>query len=160
MSIPSAVRLMGTASTAEWLRTVEEELRRSLPALDLRRAAPREPPAAAYHADRDQWFAPYLLRDLPPGDPALWLVPGDLYARGMNFVFGLAVAGRGAVVSTARMPTASMLAKEAVHEAGHVLGLEHCAHACVMRFSNDLADALRKPSTFCARCRALLDAEG
>jgi archaemetzincin len=93
----------------------------------------------------------------------------DLTAPGLNFVFGLAdPPSRCAVISLARLypefygqPRAPRLfkaraVKEAVHELGHLLGLGHCPDpACVMAFSNSLADTDRKGPGFCRRCREL-----
>jgi archaemetzincin len=94
----------------------------------------------------------------------------DLTVPGLNFVFGLAdPRGRGAVISLARLypefygrPRDPRLfkeraLKEAVHELGHILGLGHCPDpACIMFFSNSLADTDRKGPGFCAGCRELL----
>jgi archaemetzincin len=94
----------------------------------------------------------------------------DLTAPGLNFVFGLAdPASRVAVISLARLypefygrPRDPRLfkertLKEAVHELGHLLGLGHCYDpACVMFFSNSLADTDRKGPGFCGGCREKL----
>ena len=94
----------------------------------------------------------------------------DLFVPGLNFVFGLAdPTSRVAVISLARLypeiygqPRNPQLfkdraLKEAVHEIGHLLGLGHCPDpACIMHFSNTLADTDRKGPGFCARCRELL----
>jgi archaemetzincin len=94
----------------------------------------------------------------------------DLTAPGLNFVFGLAdPPARCAVISLARLypefygqPRNPALfkeraVKEAVHELGHLLGLDHCPDpACVMAFSNSLADTDRKGPGFCERCRERL----
>jgi archaemetzincin len=93
----------------------------------------------------------------------------DLTAPGLNFVFGLAdPQSRVAVTSLARLypefygqPRDPRLfkaraVKEAVHELGHLLGLGHCPDpACVMAFSNSLADTDRKGPGFCQPCREL-----
>ncbi|MHA1460340.1 MAG: archaemetzincin family Zn-dependent metalloprotease [Promethearchaeota archaeon] len=42
--------------------------------------------------------------------------------------------------------------KEAIHELGHTFGLEHCENLCVMRFSNSLEDADKKPLDYCDVC--------
>jgi archaemetzincin len=94
----------------------------------------------------------------------------DLFVPGLNFVFGLAdPASRVAIISLARLypefygqPRNPQLfkdraLKEAIHEIGHILGLTHCPNpACIMHFSNTLADTDHKGPEFCARCRELL----
>jgi archaemetzincin len=91
----------------------------------------------------------------------------DLYAKGFNYVFGMADRlGRAAVISVARLRASAdearfqaRMLKEAVHELGHTLGLTHCRQPdCVMHFSNTLADTDRKGADFCAECRARLAA--
>jgi archaemetzincin len=43
--------------------------------------------------------------------------------------------------------------KEAVHEVGHTLGLNHCPRSsCVMHFSNSIFDTDTKQSLFCDDC--------
>lgn len=152
------LELVGTWATRLSLLNVAEGLAAAIPRLRLERGGDRPTPPSAHAADRDQWYAPALLDALPKtGVPRLWIVEGDLYADGLNFVFGLAVRARGAVVSTARLPDAAIVVKEAIHEAGHVFGLAHCKNECVMRFSNDLPHAKAKPSTLCESCLGRLD---
>jgi archaemetzincin len=90
----------------------------------------------------------------------------DLFVSGLNFVFGLAdPRSRNAVISLARLypefygqPRNPQLfkeraLKEAIHELGHLWGLDHCSDpACIMFFSNSLADTDRKGPGFCANC--------
>ncbi|MHA1459219.1 MAG: hypothetical protein ACTSQR_06095 [Promethearchaeota archaeon] len=47
--------------------------------------------------------------------------------------------------------------KVAIHELGHTFGLKHCENLCVMRSSNSLVDADRKPSKFCEECGDRID---
>lgn len=131
-------------------------------------APPAELPRSAFDARRGQYRAERLLDLLESREHehVLGVTAADLYAGGLNFVFGIATpAGRKALVSLARLGmgtdragyVARML-KEAVHELGHALGLGHCADArCVMRFSNSLADTDAKGDFLCARCRKRLE---
>ncbi len=97
-------------------------------------------------------------------DLALGMTGDDLFVPGMNFVFGLASREAGAaVVSVNRLKDkdaavfASRVAKEAIHEVGHLHGLSHCDDpGCVMHFSNTLSDTDAKSLTFCPRCNLLL----
>jgi archaemetzincin len=100
----------------------------------------------------------------------LGVTGADLTAPGLNFVFGLAdPKSRTAVISLARLYPEfygqprnpglfkARALKEAVHELGHLLGLDHCPDpACIMAFSNSLSDTDRKGPGFCALCRELL----
>ncbi|WP_297092019.1 archaemetzincin family Zn-dependent metalloprotease [Thermococcus sp.] len=90
----------------------------------------------------------------------------DLYEEGMNFIFGIAHAGlRTAVVSTFRLrpefygdaPDERLYTertiKEAMHELGHVFGLQHCPNErCVMHFSNSIIETDIKDALYCPTC--------
>jgi len=102
-----------------------------------------------------------------PLNRLLGITDYDIYAPGMNFVFGEArLPGRVGVVSTYRLkPTgperhklyAERVVKEAVHELGHTLGLNHCEdNSCVMHFSESLEDTDNKSSALCDTCRRAL----
>ena len=129
----------------------------------------------AYDKNRKQYLAPKLLSALrrfkkEPEDRCLGIVDVDLYAPGLNFVFGEADIGWGvAVVSLYRLrqeryglPQDQGLfqeraIKEAVHELGHTYHLSHCPDArCVMHFSNSLVDTDVKGTDFCPKCRQRL----
>jgi predicted Zn-dependent protease len=100
---------------------------------------------------------------------ALAVTEAELCAPGLESVIGEAtVGGCCAVVGLARLRAQDgrsaatlrrRLVTEAVHELGHVAGLEHCADPrCVMYPSRDIADTDRKGGEFCRRCRAELAA--
>jgi archaemetzincin len=129
----------------------------------------------AYDSKRRQYLASELLTRLEKSGAAkdektLGIVDVDLYAPGLNFVFGQADITSGvALISLCRLrqefyelPSDNALfldraAKEAVHELGHTFGLGHCKNArCVMHFSNSLADTDWKQIAFCNKCRPKL----
>lgn len=128
-------------------------------------------PAHAWDRMRGQYRAERLLeaaRQAVAGR-VLGVTDRDLYAEGLNFVFGMAESpGRAAVISVARLHAGADAArfrarmlKEAVHELGHTLGLKHCRWpGCVMFFSNTLADTDRKGEDYCPQCRARLASLG
>ncbi|HVO92711.1 MAG TPA: archaemetzincin family Zn-dependent metalloprotease [Terriglobales bacterium] len=127
-------------------------------------------PARAFESRRQQYRADEFLKVArsEPGDRVLTVTNCDLYADNLNFVFGLASSfGKCAVISLCRLRIAvdqetfrRRVAKEAVHELGHTLGLAHCAKpSCVMHFSNSLQDTDRKSCDWCERCQKKLQAD-
>jgi len=129
----------------------------------------------AYEPERKQYLASRLLATLPsfsmePGDKCLSIVDVDLYAPGLNFIFGEADISSGvAIISLYRLrqeryglPQDEGLfrdrtIKEAVHEVGHTYYLSHCPDVkCVMHFSNSLPDTDIKRATFCQKCQQKL----
>ena len=88
------------------------------------------------------------------------LTGADLYVPRLNFVFGLALRREGlAIVSWHRLRgeggvLVARLAKEMIHEIGHLEGLEHCNNrSCVMWFSNTLRETDSKGPDFCTECK-------
>jgi archaemetzincin len=123
---------------------------------------------------RGQYVTSPLLTELVPprpGDRVLGIVDVDIFAHGLNFVFGEAdITGRRAIISLVRLrqefyglPKNDRLfreraIKEAVHELGHTYGLKHCPNPkCVMHFSNSLHDTDIKGWRFCPDCQARLN---
>ncbi len=128
----------------------------------------------SWNQRRSQHLASMLLAKLPspPGsdDRFLGVVDEDIFAPGLNFVFGEAdIARRNALISLKRLrqefyglPKNEKLfreraVKEAVHELGHTYGLKHCPDpTCVMHFSNSLHDTDFKGWNFCPGCKVRL----
>ncbi|MEM4726946.1 MAG: archaemetzincin family Zn-dependent metalloprotease [Candidatus Bathyarchaeia archaeon] len=133
-----------------------------------------EIPDEAYNPMRGQYRSSAILSMIlahrPPTDEerVLGVTGVDLYAPGLNFIFGEAMSWRGpAIISLYRlrpeyygMPRDDELflgrmLKEAVHELGHTLGLVHCVNPrCVMFFSNSILDTDRKGVQLCGLCHA------
>ncbi|MEE9268575.1 MAG: archaemetzincin family Zn-dependent metalloprotease [Thermoplasmata archaeon] len=150
------------------LGTVSREAIGDLDA-DLRRAGvgvtvlpSGEVPKDALDPVRNQYRAPGLLEMArrSHGAHVLLVTDVDLYVEPLNYVFGQAdVGGRAAVISLHRLRSEDPVLfgrrtlKEALHELGHNVGLEHCAEeTCVMYFSNGLPDTDRKGPNLCAAC--------
>jgi len=126
--------------------------------------------AFAFHPERNQYHSTMILEALAKfgGDELTVGIAGvDLYIPILTFVFGEARMGAGrALVSYHRLQqefyglprdnalAAARMAKEAVHEAGHALGLTHCDdYQCVMAASHAVEWLDLKGTAFCSDCR-------
>jgi archaemetzincin len=85
---------------------------------------------------------------------ALWVIDGDVFYPGIGRVFGCS-AGQYALLSASKLEP-GILAKEALHEVGHLMGLDHCSNGCVMSLSGSLHQAKEKPSGLCCICSSRL----
>jgi archaemetzincin len=130
-------------------------------------------PKEAFNETRQQHRSNIILRKIHAYaekkktlDRVLGIVNVDIYAQELNFVFGEAeYPGKAALISLWRLrpefygkaPNTELpverSAKEAVHEIGHTLGLQHCSNPfCAMYFSNSTFETDRKQSLFCSKC--------
>ncbi len=123
-------------------------------------------PREAYDQERNQWNAAVMIGSIEDTDNMILLVTHvDLFVQDLNFVFGVADrASMNALVSTNRLgsldPTIARrrIIKEAVHEVGHLLDLDHCPDSrCVMHFSNSLSEVDEKGKEFCPSCTRHLE---
>lgn len=87
-------------------------------------------------------------------DMCLWVVDEELFYPGKGAIFGCST-GESAVLSRSGMDQTT-LAKEAIHEVGHVLGLSHCQENCVMNLSKSREEVGKKSSSLCLSCSTRL----
>jgi archaemetzincin len=130
-------------------------------------------PEEAFNENRQQYRSSIILSKIHSYakkkktlDRVLGVANVDIYVQELNFVFGEAEhPGKVALISLWRLrpefyekaPNTELLVergtKEAVHEIGHTLGLQHCSNPfCVMYFSNSIFETDRKQSLFCSKC--------
>lgn len=128
----------------------------------------------AFDPKRSQYCSTLVLTKLSATSPewafkVLAIVRQDLFIPILTHVFGEArLGGKAAVVSTARLHEELSLPldqdtfiertiKEILHELGHTFNLRHCRdHACIMHYSNCVADVDRRSDQLCRYCRILL----
>lgn len=129
-------------------------------------------PPGAYNSHYGQYDANAILNGMIHGegvDPVdhlnVAITQSDMYAGGLNFVFGYAdYVSHVSVVSLARLATKKdpalferRLLKLLRHEIGHMYGMAHCTHPeCVMRGANSREEADSIPLNMCPSCAAKL----
>ena len=131
-------------------------------------------PASALFPTRNQYNAAHIIKTLGAGVQGsmkrMGIMAGDISLPFLTHVFGEAyIGGQAAVISTYRlqlprngvMPGKShvyqRLAKIAIHETGHLLGLSHChSPKCIMNFSVGLDKLDTLDLAFCHHCRIAL----
>ena len=144
---------------------------RVLPRVDLPEQAYYEP-RRRYRAEK---ILPFLLEKLPSdGDRILGLTGVDISTDKGSIkdwgILGLAsLGGRECVISAFRCYGRAgegthariLLAKVAVHEFGHTLGLDHCTtRGCLMEDAGGRARTCDREYDLCAGCRSMLRAGG
>jgi archaemetzincin len=158
----------------EMLAALAEGLEKTFPDTNVQVIKQSLPlPEQALDKKRNQYNSNVILNEIlgswskmPCYRIILGVVDMDIFASGLNYVFGEAFTpGRAALISLWRLKpefysdSANLAVysvrslKEAIHEVGHTLGLQHCSKTlCVMHFSNSIFDTDKKQSLFCDQC--------
>lgn len=125
---------------------------------------PQPLPEKAFMSMRNQYDASKIIQILGEGTGEapfkMGITTRDISIPILTYVYGESqLGGRIAVISIHRLQHADRqrlfqrAAKTAIHEAGHLLGLEHCFEVdCLMRFSKQVDQLDRLPMHFCASC--------
>lgn len=131
-------------------------------------------PERACNPKRRQYHSTMIIEELSrfrkEADLILGVTDVDLFVPELNFVFGEADILKGiAIISLKRLrqefyrfrPDQKLFIeraiKEAIHEIGHLCGLEHChERRCIMYFSNSIRDTDTKGPRFCKSCKIKL----
>lgn len=139
------------------LKHARARLEQVFPGLRALPSGERRVPASAFDTARRRVDARHVLQAaMPPApgcDAALWLVQTPLCDAWRPWLYGMAGAGR-AVVSVWDTPDQDDAARLCCHEAGHLLGLEHCPKPCVLRVSTDAGRLRALPMALCPGCAA------
>ena len=131
-------------------------------------------PGQSFDPARNQYLSDALIDTLRQhknkAAHLLGITEVNIYTRGLTFLFGQADCdAHVALISLSQLrgekcdlPCDEKILleralKEAVHELGHTMGLEHCRDgSCVMHFSNSLIDTDVKSCHFCGHCQPKL----
>jgi archaemetzincin len=133
-------------------------------------------PPNAYFRQRDQYKSDVIIKEVSllsfeNTNKIISIVDKDIFSQDYKYIFGEAESpGNISLISIKRLNPEyygqkynqdvfyDRVFKEVLHELGHNYNLSHCPDRnCVMYFSNTLADTDYKKTSYCSRCKNLLD---
>jgi predicted Zn-dependent protease len=123
--------------------------------LQFRSVGVRIPRQVAWNSEKNAFDARRLLETAKSEGLSffLWLVEKSLVVNG-DYVYGYAETIKGTIVSTSRMATRTLVAKEVAFHVGRALGLQPCREECLMRETKSFEILIQKPSNLCNTCNA------
>lgn len=151
--------------TTAFIRDFEEPIRTVLSTSVGCGKTPLTKPQYAFNKDRNQFHTTAIMRRLltlkDMGTPLIMGVADvDLFVPDSSFVYGEADReSHASVMSLWRLKGEGEAWKrrtfvEAVHQAGHLIGLSFCEDArCAMYFASTITDAERRQLHLCNNCR-------
>lgn len=137
---------------------VKKHLEKVFPQLSISIIGEFEIQEEAFDTSKGQYDVHYLLENFknsPDFSYGLWVMENDISDFWHSFLFGAVSNGKG-IVSKARLNDWDCLAKEACHEVGHLIGLEHCKNICLMQPSATDEEVKNKGSCLCESCKKVL----
>jgi len=114
----------------------------------------RLPSRTAWDSANNAYDAQVLIRNLDSDSLnfCMWLITSPIVVDGKS-VYGYAEPLKGAIISTIKMATRTLIAKEVAHFVGIVLGLSKCTNNCVMAETESFEKLVQKSSVLCNSCK-------
>ena len=122
--------------------------------INFRSVGVRIPSKSAWDTDCNCYDAKRLVQYLKSDSITfcMWLISQPIVVDKKS-VYGYAEPLIGAVVSTTRMATRTLIAKEAAYFVGIVLGLTSCSNDCIMHEPDNFEELVQKSSELCNSCK-------
>ncbi|MCE7741578.1 MAG: hypothetical protein GOP50_03900 [Candidatus Heimdallarchaeota archaeon] len=114
----------------------------------------RLPSKTAWDSASNSFDAIGLVRNLNSDSITfcMWLISYPIAVDSQS-VYGYAEPLKGAIISTTKMATRTLVAKEVIYFVGIVLGLVKCTNDCVMNETDSFEKLVQKPSVLCNSCK-------
>ena len=114
----------------------------------------RLPSKTAWDNQSNSFDAQGLIRNLNSDSLTfcMWLISQPIVVDSKS-VYGYAEPLKGAIVSTTKMATRTLIAKEAAYFVGIVLGLNSCSNDCIMSEPDSFEKLVQKSSELCNSCK-------
>ncbi|MHA1198813.1 MAG: hypothetical protein ACTSQF_05600 [Candidatus Heimdallarchaeaceae archaeon] len=113
----------------------------------------RLPSKTAWDSASNAFDAQGLIRNLNSDSLTfcMWLIAHPIVVEGKS-AYGYAEPLKGAIISSTKMATRTLVAKEVVYFVGIALGLVNCKNDCVMDETDSFEKLVQKPSVLCKSC--------